>query len=87
MLQRLRKEIQVANTEQAQSNGGGGSIPLQCELSATYIAKVIRKMQLQAYRSITPSREAVEDFNDYCLGFFRDKVVSDDCSSWLKSAQ
>ncbi|CAK7207272.1 hypothetical protein SEUCBS139899_010082 [Sporothrix eucalyptigena] len=69
---------------QAQSNGGGGSIPLQCELSATYIAKVLRKMQLQQYRSITPSREATEDFNAYCLGHFRDKVVSDNCSSWLK---
>ena len=69
---------------QAQSNGGGGSIPLQCELSATYIAKVLRKMQLQQYRSITPSREATEDFNAYCAGHFRDKVVSDNCSSWLK---
>ncbi|KAF1812670.1 putative monooxygenase [Eremomyces bilateralis CBS 781.70] len=71
---------------QAQSNGGGGSIPLQCEISATYIAKVIRKLQLQSYRSITPSREAVEDFNDLCLGYFQDKVVSDTCSSWLKSS-
>ncbi|CAK7222485.1 hypothetical protein SCUCBS95973_004857 [Sporothrix curviconia] len=69
---------------QAQSNGGGGSIPLQCELSATYIAKVLRKMQLQQYRSITPSREATEDFNAYCAGHFQDKVVSDNCSSWLK---
>ncbi|CAK7211411.1 hypothetical protein SBRCBS47491_001117 [Sporothrix bragantina] len=69
---------------QAQANGGGGSIPLQCELSATYIAKVLRKMQLQQYRSITPSREATEDFNAYCAGHFQDKVVSDNCSSWLK---
>lgn len=70
---------------QAQANGGGGSIPLQVELSATYIAKVLRKMQLQQYRSITPSREATEDFNAYCLGHFSDKVVSDNCSSWLKA--
>lgn len=70
---------------QAQGNGGGGSIPLQVELSATYIAKVLRKMQLQQYRSITPSREATEDFNAHCLGHFRDKVVSDNCSTWLKA--
>ncbi|ERT02832.1 hypothetical protein HMPREF1624_01135 [Sporothrix schenckii ATCC 58251] len=70
---------------QAQANGGGGSIPLQVELSATYIAKVLRKMQLQQYRSITPGREATEDFNAYCQGHFRDKVASDSCSSWLKA--
>ena len=72
--------IRANGPKQAQSNGGGGSIPLQCEISATYVAKVIRKLQLQSYRSITPSRQAVEDFNDLCLGYFQDKVVSDTCS-------
>lgn len=70
---------------QAQSNGGGGAIPLQAELSATYIARVLRKMQLQRYRSITPKTAAVADFANYCLGHFQDKVVTDSCSSWLKA--
>lgn len=57
---------------------------MQCEITAAYIAKVIKKVQRESYKSICPSSEAVRDFNNLCTGHFQDKVVSDKCSSWLK---
>lgn len=59
-------------------------MPLQCELSATYIAKCIRKIQSQSYVSLEPRKDAAEEFNDICNGYFQDKVVRDSCNSWFK---
>ncbi|KAJ4503944.1 hypothetical protein HRR83_008758 [Exophiala dermatitidis] len=70
---------------QAQSYAVGGTVPLHCELSATYIAKVIRKVQSQGYKSVAPSQEATADFNEYVDQYFADKVTSDSCNSWLKN--
>ncbi|KAL2840792.1 hypothetical protein BJY01DRAFT_249859 [Aspergillus pseudoustus] len=69
---------------QAQSYSAGGTVPLQCETSATYIAKVIRKVQNQGYAFISPSHEATADFNDVVSRFFDDKVLSESCNSWVK---
>ncbi|KAH8597214.1 cyclohexanone monooxygenase [Bisporella sp. PMI_857] len=69
---------------QAQGNGMGGTVPLQAELSATFIAKAIRKVQTQSYASIAPSVEATDDFNSIVSGFFEDKVTTDKCNSWFK---
>ncbi|OKL55520.1 hypothetical protein UA08_09197 [Talaromyces atroroseus] len=70
---------------QANSNGQGGTFPLQTEISATYISKVIRKVQSQGYRAIYPSQEATDDFNEIITGFFDNKVISDNCDGWWKS--
>ncbi|KUL85739.1 hypothetical protein ZTR_08526 [Talaromyces verruculosus] len=70
---------------QANTNGQGGTFPLQTEFSATYISKVIRKVQSQGYRAIYPSQEATDDFNEIITGFFDDKVIGDDCDGWWKS--
>ncbi|KAG9788873.1 hypothetical protein KCU88_g1632, partial [Aureobasidium melanogenum] len=70
---------------QAQSYAVGGTVPLHCEISATYIAKVIRKVQSQGYKSVAPSQEATADFNEYVDQYFADKVTSDSCNSWLKN--
>ncbi|QGA20156.1 hypothetical protein EYB26_007857 [Talaromyces marneffei] len=70
---------------QAQTYAVGGTVPLQCETSATYIAKVIRKVQSQGYRAIYPSHEATADFNEIVGNFFDHKVLSDTCTSWLKA--
>ncbi|KAJ0420941.1 hypothetical protein BJY00DRAFT_323521 [Aspergillus carlsbadensis] len=69
---------------QAQSYSAGGTVPLQCEISATYIAKVIRKVQSQGYSSIYPSHEATADFNEIASHFFDDKVLGEACNSWMK---
>ncbi|EXJ77832.1 hypothetical protein A1O3_08991 [Capronia epimyces CBS 606.96] len=69
---------------QAQGNGAGGTVPMQCEMSATYIAKVIRKVQSQSYKTAVPSQEATNDFNDIVDGAFDNSVLSDSCNSWFK---
>lgn len=69
---------------QAQGTALGGVVPLQCEISSTYIAKCIRKVQSQSYTSLHPSVEATEEFNAVVDGFFDTKVTSDTCNSWWK---
>ena len=63
----------------------GGSYPLNAEISASYIAKVIRKVQGQGYLGIYPSQEATDDFNEIVSSHFEDKVINDDCDGWWKA--
>jgi cation diffusion facilitator CzcD-associated flavoprotein CzcO len=72
---------------QANGNGAGGTVPLQCELSATYIAKAIRKIQTQSYASLSPKEEAVDNFNCIVNGYFDDKALGDNCNSWFKQGK
>ena len=72
---------------QAQGNGAGGSVPIQCEVSATFIAKAIRKIQSQSYASLEPSLDATIEFNRVVDGHFEDKVMQDECNSWLKAGK
>ncbi|RWA10345.1 hypothetical protein EKO27_g4754 [Xylaria grammica] len=69
---------------QAQGNAQGASAPLQIEITATYIAKCIRKVQSQSYVSLDPREDAVQEFNDIVNGFFQNSVTHDECSSWFK---
>ncbi|KAJ3542190.1 hypothetical protein NM208_g4226 [Fusarium decemcellulare] len=69
---------------QAQGNARGGTVPLQIEITATYIAKCIRKIQSQSYVSLDPREDAVREFNDIVNGFFTNRVTSDKCNSWFK---
>ncbi|KAJ4319198.1 hypothetical protein N0V84_006480 [Fusarium piperis] len=69
---------------QAQGNARGGTVPLQIEITATYIAKCIRKIQSQSYTSLNPREDATRDFNDIVNGFFTNRVTSDKCASWFK---
>jgi len=62
-------------------------VPLHCEVSATYIAKAIRKVQSQSYKALCPSQEATDHFNHIVGGYFDDKVVSDSCTSWAKAGK
>ncbi|RDW73565.1 hypothetical protein BP6252_07472 [Coleophoma cylindrospora] len=72
---------------QANGNGAGGTVPLQCELSATYIAKAIRKVQSQSYSSLVPTDQATDDPNSIVNGYFDDKVTGDNCNSWFKQGK
>jgi cation diffusion facilitator CzcD-associated flavoprotein CzcO len=69
---------------QAQGNARGGSVPLQTEITAAYIAKAIRKIQSQSYVSLDPREEAAQEFNDINGAFFEGSVISDNCNSWFK---
>ena len=64
--------------------GSGSSFPVQCELSATFIAKAIRKVQSQRYRALQPTVEATAEFNKIIETYFDDKVISDRCNFWSK---
>ena len=70
---------------QVQGTALGGVVPLQCEISATYIAKCIRKIQSQSYTSLYPTVEATEEFNAVVDGFSEGKVTTDSCNSWWKA--
>jgi cation diffusion facilitator CzcD-associated flavoprotein CzcO len=56
---------------ETQGNARGGSVPLQTEVSATYIAKAIRKAQSQPCSSLDPREKAAQEFNDICAPLLR----------------
>lgn len=61
-------------------------MPLHCEVSAAYIARVIRKVRRDGYRACSPSRAAAADFNAWLERFFAGSVVAGECNSWFKLA-
>lgn len=69
---------------QAQGNAYGGSVPYQCEVSATYIARVIRKAQRHGYRSVSPTVSAAKEFSVVVDQYFEDSVVNDGCRTYFK---
>lgn len=69
---------------QAQANALGGSVPLQTEITATYISKVIRKIQSQSYSALDPKQEAADEFNNLIDSFFDGKTMQGECRSWSK---
>ncbi|KAI1358889.1 FAD/NAD(P)-binding domain-containing protein [Xylaria arbuscula] len=69
---------------QAQGNARGTTAPRQIEITVTFIAKCIRKVQSQSYVSLDPREDAVDDFNDIVNGFFDNSVTHDKCTSWFK---
>ena len=64
------------------ATGPSGTVPQAVEVSLTYFAKAIRKASSQGIKSLTPSKEAADEFVDYCDSFFPNTVLTDNCSSW-----
>lgn len=64
------------------ATGPSGTVPFAVETALTYFAKVLRKVSSQGIKSIFPSKEATDDFVDYCDAFFPTTVLTDNCSSW-----
>lgn len=62
-------------------------MPLQIEISATWIAKAIRKVQSQSYVGLYPSEEATVEFNEIVNSYFDNKVTQDSCNSWFKTGK
>lgn len=64
------------------ATGPSGTVPQAVETALTYFAKVFRKASSQGIKSVAPSKEAADDFVDYCDAFFPTTVLTDNCSSW-----
>lgn len=64
------------------SLGLSGTLNHGVETVLTYIAKILRKISTQGVKTITPSKAATDDFNEYIDAFFPRTVLTDDCSSW-----
>ncbi|KAI4937933.1 hypothetical protein J4E85_000370 [Alternaria conjuncta] len=64
------------------ATGPSGTVPHGVETSLTYFAKVLRKVSSQGLKSLAPSKEATDDFVEYCDAFFPTTVLTDKCSSW-----
>jgi cation diffusion facilitator CzcD-associated flavoprotein CzcO len=60
-----------------------GTLPVATENQITLIARIVRKLQTQGIRTITPSLQATEDFQAYCEAYFPHTVMSEECSSWF----
>lgn len=64
------------------ASGHSGTVPNSLENQVTYIAKVIRKLRSQGIKSIVPSKQATDDFVEYCDSFYPRTVWSANCRSW-----
>lgn len=60
-------------------------MPVQCEITSTYVARCIRKIQSQSYAALSPREDATQEFNDIVNGFFGNRVTSDTCNNWFKT--
>ncbi|KAK5046702.1 hypothetical protein LTR84_007463 [Exophiala bonariae] len=69
---------------QAQGNAFGGSVPHQAEVSAAYIARVIRKAQRHGYRAVYPSQSAAREFSEIVDEYFDKSVTNDGCRTYFK---
>lgn len=63
-------------------SGFAGTVPNTVENQVTYVAKILRKVSTQGIRTITPSKDAVDDFRAYTESFWPETVLSENCSSW-----
>ncbi|KAF5849814.1 hypothetical protein GGP41_005220 [Bipolaris sorokiniana] len=64
------------------ATGPSGTVPQGVETSLAYFAKAFRKVSSQGIKSLAPTKEATNDFVDYCDAFFPTTVLTDNCSSW-----
>lgn len=69
------------------ASGHSGTVPNSIENQVTYIAKVLRKVRSQGIKSIVPSKQATDDFVEYCDSFYPRTVWSANCSSWYNGGQ
>ncbi|KAF4972320.1 hypothetical protein FSARC_1099 [Fusarium sarcochroum] len=70
-----------------QATGPSGTVPHSVETQLTYFAKVIRKASQEGIKSISPSKQAADDFIEYSDAFFAKTVLTDRCSSWYNGGR
>ncbi|GKZ34794.1 hypothetical protein AbraIFM66950_005150 [Aspergillus brasiliensis] len=78
------------------STGHSGSVPNSLENQITYIAKILRKIRSQGIKAMEPSKQAADDFVEYCDKFYPRTVwtANDDstpgqknCRSWYNGGR
>lgn len=69
------------------SSGHSGTVPNSIENQVTYIAKVLRKIRSQGIKSMAPSKQAADDFVEYCDNFYPRTVWTANCSSWYNGGR
>ncbi|KAJ5735284.1 uncharacterized protein N7483_000409 [Penicillium malachiteum] len=67
--------------------GHSGTVPNSMENQIVYVAKVLRKIRSQGIKTIAPSKQATDDFVEYCDNFYPRTVWSANCSSWYNGGQ
>lgn len=67
------------------STQGAGSLLIQLEHSARYVAQCVKKLSVGNVETMTPKPAAVEKFVQFGEKWFRNTVFGADCSSWYKS--
>ena len=67
--------------------GASGTVPQSVEVQLTYHAKLLRKVAREGIKSVTPTKEATDDFIEYSDAFFAKTVLSENCSSWYNSGR
>ncbi|KAF4450287.1 hypothetical protein F53441_6570 [Fusarium austroafricanum] len=70
-----------------QATGPSGTVPHSVETQLTYFAKVLRKASREGIKSISPSKQAADDFIEYSDAFFAKTVLTDRCSSWYNGGK
>lgn len=66
--------------------GHGSVIPI-IEHATKYIINVIKKLQTQGIKTITPTREAVRDFNAHTTEYMKRTAWTTPCRSWFKNGK
>lgn len=78
------------------SSGHSGTVPNSIENQVTYLAKVIRKFRNQGIKTMVPSKQAADDFVEYCDKFYPRTVWTanndespgnKNCRSWYNGGQ
>lgn len=62
-----------------------GTTTFSIENQITLAARIIRKVQNQGIRTISPTEQATEDFQSYCDAYFPRTVLKDNCRSWFNN--
>lgn len=66
---------------------GHGSVIPAIEVTTRYIEKVVKKIQTEGIKSLTPKKEAVEDFKKHRELFLKRTVWDSPCRSWFKGGK
>lgn len=70
-----------------QAGGIAGTVPHIVENQIATIAKILRKIGGQGIRTMEPSIRATDEFAEYSERFYKDTVLTDQCSSWYNGGQ
>ncbi|TFL03433.1 FAD/NAD(P)-binding domain-containing protein [Pterulicium gracile] len=66
------------------SGVGAGSLLIMIEKMTDYAVEVVLKMQRENIKSMEPTKEAVDEFDEYLDAYFTRTVFSAKCKSWYK---